>query len=134
MSYLLFSFVTPVVPAANVSVTALDENPTIVGKPFSMECNVTVARGVVSSVDIIWIVNGTVKRNRTVNNSLSRNNSLQYVESDVYTITELQLSDNNTVYHCKAVIDTYEQVEDSDSVTVRSITLGMQVLYNNVTV
>ena len=82
-------------------VTALNDNPTV-GKSFSMECSVTVAKGIVGSVDIIWTVNGTVRR-RNNNNTMGDINS---VHSDILNITELQLDDNNTVYYCEAIVNT----------------------------
>ena len=100
-----------VVPPPIVSVRALDSNP-IIGKPFPMECNVTVAKGVDSGVDIIWKVNET---------DLDReNNTLM----DTYTIPSLQLEDNNTVYYCEAMISTHEYVTSSANITVSNISLG----------
>ena len=99
-----------VVPPPIVTVRALDSNP-IIGKPFSMECNVTVAKGVDSGVDIIWKGNET---NPVVNNTMS-----------TYTIPSLQLKDNNTVYYCEAMISTRKYVKSSANITVSNISLGM---------
>ena len=77
-----------------------------------------VARGT-SNVDIMWIVNDTVKKNHSVNNT-EQDTNLHYV--DVYNITELKLSDNNTVCYCKAVInaDTY----GISSIIINNVTIG----------
>ena len=98
-----------------VSVTALDDKPTV-GESFSMECNVTVARGIVGSVDIIWMVNGTVKRR--VNNTAGDVGSDYMLHSDVYTIPLLQMDDNDAVYNCEAVINTGTPMNGSDSITM----------------
>ena len=116
-----------VVPPPNVTARVLDDEPIIIGKPLSLECNVTVARGVTSSVDIIWMVNGAddIRRrvnsqNRDVYKIKLTNGTTQY--RDVYNITELKLTDNNTEYYCKAVIN--DMKDDNDSVTVDNIILS----------
>ena len=95
--------------------TTLDNNP-IVGKSYPMRCTVTVARGVISSARITWAVNGTIIKEY---NTMGNDNS-QYV--DTYNITELQLSDNNAVYYCKATINGHVYAEDY--VTIGNLTLG----------
>ena len=114
-----------VVPHPNVTVSVLDDE-LIIGEPLSLECNVTVARGVTSSVDIIWSVNGTDDRRvNTQSNDVYKINltdgTTQY--RDVCNITELKLTDNNTKYSCKAVINNTEE-GGIDNVTVDNITLG----------
>ena len=108
-------FINHVVPPPIVSVTALDNNP-IVGKSFPMRCTVSVARGVTSSVDITWERNGTIIKEI----STMGNVNPPYV--DVYDIAELQMSDNNAVYYCKATIG--EHVYAEDNVTIGNLTLG----------
>ena len=98
-----------------VSVTTLDDISTV-GEPFSLECNVTVARGIVGSVDIIWTVNGTVKRR--VNNTVGDVGSDYMLHRDVYTILVLQMDDNDVVYNCEAVINTSTPLNGSDSITI----------------
>ena len=98
-----------------MSVTALDDNP-IVGKSYLMRCTVTVARGVISSVRITWAVNDVIIKEY---NATGNDNS-QYV--DTYDITELQLSDNNAVYYCKATINAH--VYAQDYVTIGNLILG----------
>ena len=110
-------FIDHIVPPPNVSVTALNDNP-IVGKSFSLECNVTVVKGVTSNVDIIWTVNDTV--NKAVNNT-GLDMSLKY--KDEYQIPVLQY--NGTVYYCKAVINgLYLDVESNDTITIDNIKIG----------
>ena len=79
-----------------MSVTALVANPTA-GDSFQMECNVTVTKGIVGNVDILWTKNGTVIR--TMNYLVGDANSTY---RDILNITKLQLNDNNTVYYCDA--------------------------------
>ena len=81
-----------------------------------MECTVTVARGIVGSVDIIWMVNGTVKRR--VNNTAGDIDSDYMLHRDVYTIPLLQMDDNDAVYNCEAVINTSTPLNGSDSITI----------------
>ena len=95
----------------------LDSNPTV-GKSLPLGCNITVVKGIKSDVEIIWTVNGTVERNYTVDNTAWDTNS-QYV--DIYNITELQLSDNNSVYYCKAVINAHTYAESN--VTIDNVAL-----------
>ena len=103
-----------------MDVTALDDSPTV-GKPFSLKCGITVARGIISNVDIIWTMNNTVQRNHTVNNTVWDANS-EFI--DVYKIPQLQLDHNNTVYCCKVVINTHTRVNSSDNVTIDNIKVG----------
>ena len=95
-------------------VTAIGEKP-VIGKSFSMECNVTVEKGIIGSVTIIWTTNGTMKstRNYALGDILSFSENL--------TISELKLSDNNTVYYCEAMI-TSVPLNSSDNYT---LTIGM---------
>ena len=98
-----------------MSVTALDELP-VVGKSFSMECNVTVVKGIIGSVDIMWIINGTVTRR--VKDTIENISSEYTLHRDVYNIAQLQLSDNNTVYYCMAVTSASKHTEGNDSFTL----------------
>ena len=108
-------FVKYSVPTASVSVTGLDDNA-IVGESFSMECNVTIAKNIIGSVDIIWTVNGTVKKR--VNDSDGGINSEYVLHRDVYNITALQLSDDNTVYYCEAMVNNSILLKGNGSITI----------------
>ena len=94
--------------------TARGEKP-VIGKSFSMECNVTVAKGIIGSVTIRWTANDTVKS--IMNHTLGDINLF----SENLNISELKLSDNNTVYYCKAMI-TSVPLNSSDNYT---LTIGM---------
>ena len=108
-------FVKHLVPNASVSVTALDDNP-IVDKSFSMECNITIAKSIIGCVDIIWTVNGTIKRR--VNDTVGDANSEYVLHGDVYKIERLKLSDDNTVYFCEAVVNNSILLIGNDSITI----------------
>ena len=96
-----------------MSVTALVTNPTA-GDSFQMECNVTVTKGIVGNVDILWTKNGTVIR--TMNYTVGNANSTY---RDILNITELQLSDNNTVYYCDATVNTSITLNGSANYTLQ---------------
>ena len=128
MSSVIFSCYYLIVPAPNVTVRVLDDEP-IIGAPLSLECNVTVARGVTSSVNITWMVNGTDEMNNTKRRVNSQHQDVYKMKltdattqyRGVYNITQLELTDNNTQYYCKAVISN---VEANNSVTTDNIRLG----------
>ena len=111
----VYSFAKHLVPNANVSVTALDDNPTVDGS-FSMECNVTIVKSIIGRVDIIWSVNDTIKRR--VNDSVGDTNLEYVLHRDVYNIEVLQLSDDNTVYVCKAMVNMSILLKGNDSITI----------------
>ena len=114
----MYSFVNPLVPAPDVSVTALDTNPAV-GKSFPMKCTVTVAKGIIfGSVNITWIFNDT----EIEGNKFNLTDSTEYVSW--YNIT-IQPKDNNTVYYCKAIINTtLMEVDGTGNITIDSISLG----------
>ena len=126
-----------IVPAPSVTVRVLDDEP-IIGAPLSLECNVTIARGVTSSVNITWMVNGTDEMNNTKRRVNSQHQDVYKMDltdattqyRGVYNITQLELTDNNTQYYCKAVISN---VEAYNSVTIDNISLGksLATLNNN---
>ena len=107
--------------------TALDDNPTL-GESFSMECNVIIAKSIIGIVDIIWTVNGTIKRR--VDDSVGDTDSEYVLHRDVYNITALQLSDDNTVYYCEAVVNKSVPLQDNDSITI-ILTHGKVQLYQD---
>ena len=125
--YLLYSFVNPIVSAPIVSVTALDANPAV-GKSFSMKCTVTVAKGIIiGSVSITWIFNGTEIREDKYNLT----DSTEYNIMSWHNITKLQTKHNNTVYYCKATINTTFMevpVDGIGNITINSISLGKYLI------
>ena len=75
-----------------------------------------MAKSIIGSVDIIQTVNGTVKRR--VNDSVGNTNSEYVLHRAVYDIRALQLSDDNTVYYCEAVVNTSILLKGDDSITI----------------
>lgn len=69
--------------------------------PKSLECNIITVRGITSSVDIVWMINGT--KVRRMNDSLGSlvNNSV--IHRDVYNV--LNVIDASTEYQCYGVIN-----------------------------
>ena len=115
----MYSFVNPIVPGPNVSVTALDANPAV-GKSFPMKCTVTVAKGIIiGSVNITWILNGT----EIGENKYNLTDSTEYMSW--HNITVLQPKNNNTVYFCNAIINTrLMKVDGFGDIKIGSISLG----------
>ena len=117
----MYSFVNPIVPGPNVSVTALDANPAV-GKSFPLKCTVTVAKGItIGCVYITWKLNGTEIGEDKYNLTDS---AAEYVSW--YNITMLHQSDNNTVYYCNATINTtlVKEVDGIGNITIDNISLG----------
>ena len=102
------------VPTPNVSVVA--PNTQIVGQPLTLECSVTVARGITSRVDIIWSRDGVVL-NRTNHISPTMMDRL-LIYTDAYNISLLSVDNNGTVYQCEVMINTSPPVMANDSVTL----------------
>ena len=123
--YLLYSFVNPIVPDPIVSVTALDANPAV-GKSFPMKCTVTVAKDITTgSVYVTWIFNDTVIRENKYNLTDS---AADHEYFSWHNITKLQPKDNNTVYYCKATINTtLMEVDGIGIITIDNISLGKYI-------
>jgi len=85
-----------------------------VGDPLTLHCTVTAVRGISSSVDIIWTTGG--KEVRKVDNIMAdiENNSAIYVDS--FKISSLSKNDDETVYQCTVIINTYPRVFNRDQI------------------
>ena len=102
-------------PTPSVTITA--PNTQIVGQSLTLECSVTTVRGITSRVDIIWSRDGTeVERMEGVSISSTTGNMVMY--TDTYTILQLNITDNRTVYQCEVVINTGPPVMATGSVTL----------------
>ena len=74
-------------------------------------------RGITSRVDIVWSSNGLeIQRSYGINVSFSRNNSTLY--TSIYTIPQLNTTDDGKVYQCEVVINTSPPVMATSSVTL----------------
>ena len=70
-------------------------------------------RGITSDVDIVWRRDDTIVKNAThVIPTTTMDNLLVY--KDLYTISQLNISDNNAVYECRMVVRTYPQTVATD--------------------
>ena len=112
---MIILFGNRLVPIPSVSVTALVDNPTV-GKLFQIECNVTVARGIIGNMEIIWKVNGTTAKH-TANNITWDGNSQNVLHRDIYNISSLQMSHNNTVFSCEAMINSLKANDSNITLT-----------------
>ena len=92
-------------------------NTQIVGQSLTLECSVTAVRGITSRVDIIWSRNGTeAERMNGVSVSSTTGNMVMY--TDTFTISQLNITDNRTVYQCEVVINSSPPVMATGSVTL----------------
>ena len=103
------------VPTPSVTVTA--PNTQIVGQSLTLECSVTVVRGITSRVDIIWSRDGTeVERMEGIGVSSTTANMVMY--TDTYTISQLNTTDNHTAYQCEVMINSSPPVTATGSATL----------------
>ena len=92
------------------------ENETV-GYNLSMRCDIHIAKGIYSSVNIIWKIRNVEKRKITVAGSSFHSinmTSLKYTD-----FLSVQLTDNNTVYYCQAVINASSSLSASDNLTLK---------------
>ena len=72
-------------------------------------------RGIISDVDIVWRRDNTIVRNATrVTPTTTVDNLLVY--EDLYTILQLNISDNNAVYECRIVVRSYPRTVATDTI------------------
>ena len=118
------------VPIPSISVVAEDTQNQIVGQQLTLECNVTTVRGITSSVDIMWSVDGNeVDRVNDSSPSIITADSMIYSES--YTIMILSTDDEGRVYQCTVVINATVPVMAIDSITldVTGMCIGVKIFF-----
>ena len=98
-------------PPPDVNVTAVNRS---LGSPLLLQCDVSIAKGITSSVEIVWKVNGT-EVNRTDGNITGDETYYVYYYN---TSTELTVEDNNTVYQCQVIVKTAAMINTTDNVTL----------------
>ena len=92
-------------------------NDQTVGQSLTLESTVTTVRGITSRVDIVWSSNGLMlKRIEGFNHTSTSNNSVVY--TDMYTIPQLNTSDEGRNLQCDIYINGILLVTASDSVTL----------------
>ena len=87
------------------------------GQNLRVECQVTIPRGITSTVDVVWSDNGAVfDRMNSVTFSPISDSQYQYTYS--FTILSLRTSDEGRRIECLAVINTTPPVNDSGDITL----------------
>ena len=87
-----------------------------VGQDLTLQCEVTIVRGISSTVDVVWIENGT--ENRRNNVTFSPVDNLLQIYTSTFTISPLSTSDDGRVIECLAVINSIPPVNDSSRTTL----------------
>ena len=76
-----------------------------VGQPLTLECLVTVVKGITSRVDIMWSNNG-VGINETTEATIYSSSIDSTVYKSIYNISQLNSSEDGSVYNCEGIINT----------------------------
>ena len=115
-----------IVPTPTVSVAVLTNQTA--GEPLTLYCNVTTVKGITSSVDIMWLVDGLQLEIADPNVSLTSDGMQLYMTS--YTIEQLRASDNERVYQCRVKIGSDPLVMASYNFTLNVTGKYVYSLYN----
>ena len=87
------------------------------GQSLTLETTITTVRGITSRVDVMWSSNGLMlKLTEGINQTSTSNNSVIY--NDIYTISQLNTTDEGRDIQCDTVINAVSTVTVSDSVTL----------------
>ena len=89
-----------------------------VGQSLVLKCSVIAVRGITSRVDVVWSSNGLDLKTVEVNASSITSNSVEY--TTYYTIVQLNETDNDRVYQCKAVINASPLVMADENITLNT--------------
>ena len=76
-----------------------------VGQPLTLECNVTIVRGITSRVDIVWRSNGLELKRIEETNISSTSETLE-TYTVMYDAVQLNTSDDDRVFQCEGIINT----------------------------
>ena len=79
-----------------------------------LQCEITTVRGIISSVNILWGIDGEVLREINFTTAIMMNDSQVY--RDFYNITQLSTSDDGKVCQCVAVIASNPLSMANDSI------------------
>ena len=103
------------VPTPSISINIL--NNQTVGQSLTLEGTVTTVRGITSRVDIVWSSNGSMLQlTEGFNHTSTLNNAVIY--TDIYTIPQLNTTDNGRIIECDTIINAVSTVAASGSVTL----------------
>ena len=105
------------VPAPVTRITQFNNNDQRVGQDLTLECEVTIVRGIFSTVDVVWIDNGAELYGMN-NVTFSPVDNLLQRYTDTFTISPLRTSDDGRVIECLAVINSNPSVNDSGNITL----------------
>ena len=96
------------------------------GQSLTLESTITTVRGITSRVDIVWSSNGLMRKTiEGFNHTSTSNNSVIY--TDIYTIPQLNTSDEGRNLQCDIYINGILLVTASDSVTLN--VTGKQLIF-----
>ena len=109
------------VSTPNITVTTFSTQT--VGQSLSLQCGVTIVRGITSRVDIVWSSNGIVLRRINGTIATTVDNSLVYTDS--YNISQLSTTDDGRVIQCEVVINASPPVMATDNITLN--VMGMYI-------
>ena len=87
------------------------------GQDLTVECQVTIPRGITSTVDVVWSDNGA-EFDRMNNVTFSPISDSEYQYTDSFTISPLRTSDEGRRIECLAVINTSPSINDSGGITL----------------
>ena len=104
-----------VVPSPDIIITA-GVNHTV-GQSLTLQCDVSVVKGVISSVDMVWRSNDGAELDRTDDIMLTLDGNLQ-VYTGSYTISQLSTTDDDRVIQCEVVINANPPVMSYNSITL----------------
>ena len=105
-------YLVPTPDIVNVTVISTQ----IVGQPLSLECGVTIVRGITSRVDIVWSSNGVELRRTEGANSITSDISVTY--TDYYNAFQLNTSDDGRVCECEVFVNTSPPFMVDDDITL----------------
>ena len=101
---------------SNVNITTLNNQTVTVGQSLTLQCEVTIVRGITSRVDIVWSSDSTEIEKMNDVSSTTLDYSLVYTDS--YTISQLSTTDDGRAIQCEVVINTSPPVMASDNTTL----------------
>ena len=113
--YLMYLFACCCAVNPTVTITHYTMDPAV-GESLSVNCNISIFRGIIGSVEITWAINGTAQNSSS--NYMVDMTSDSIIYSDVLDIPELQITHNNTVYSCEAKINASIPLRGNDSWTL----------------
>ena len=103
-----------IVPTPMVSVAILTNQTA--GEPLTLYCNVTTVKGIDSTVNITWLIDGSELEIQDINVFNTSDNMQLYMTA--YTIDHLSGNDHKRVYQCRVLIYSDMLVMASNNLTL----------------